>query len=145
MSSKENSEVNPIEQWQESVPDGEAPPSPTENNHGLTGQLSTNASSLFLSTMKSGKDHFSEEVLLRIRREYGYFQLWCDGYGVLSGELDDILAGATRLRNSTYRSLVDVCQALLGRKSPSQSVMVHLTTAQSKYCHLQAESNFASR
>lgn len=118
MCSRNTSEVNPIEQWQESVPDGEVRDVLKEANHGLISELSATASSLFLSILKTGSDQFPEKHVMKIRREYGCFQLWCDGYDVLPGELDDILAGSTRLRHSTYRRLIDVCQALLGRRFP---------------------------
>ena len=50
-------------------------------------------------------------------REYGYLQLWCDGYGVRDGDLDVILAESKRLRHSTYRLLASICDTLADRKS----------------------------
>ncbi|KAK5653229.1 hypothetical protein OQA88_9128 [Cercophora sp. LCS_1] len=108
-----NREVNPIEQWQESVPDGEVPPSSEDIDRQLVSDLSAAASKLFLSITSELADRFPANLLLRTQREYGYFQLWCDGYNVLSGEIDEILAESTRLRLSVYRRLVHLCLALL--------------------------------
>ncbi|KAK3374677.1 hypothetical protein B0H63DRAFT_525976 [Podospora didyma] len=47
-----------------------------------------------------------------LEREYDYLRLWADGYGLFSGELDKILAASKRLRHSTNRLLVGICQTL---------------------------------
>ncbi|GAB1319996.1 Zn(2)-C6 fungal-type domain-containing protein [Madurella fahalii] len=102
-----NSEVDLSRQWQEFVLNSGEPPWPKDTNRRLAGNLSAAASSLWRSILGRCQNQLPELVLRRIRREYGHYQLWCDGYGVLSGELDNVLAGSKRLRLSTYRLLVD--------------------------------------
>lgn len=111
-SKKLEREVDQIRQWQESVLDYEEPPCPKEVNVRLAGSLSTTASSLWLFILEHGPDQLPGLMHRRIQREYGYFQLWCDGYGVATGNLDDTLAQSRRLRLLTYRRLADVSQVL---------------------------------
>ena len=86
----------------------------TSKNPG-TGPLSKIASDLFRCIIQH-PDQLPGTVFRRIGREYGYFQLWCDGYNVLSGALDRDLAASKRLRLMTCRRISEVCQALNGSK-----------------------------
>jgi hypothetical protein len=88
---------------------------PRTTNQRLAGPLSKIASDLFRGILQH-PDQLPVPAFRRIEREYGYFQLWCDGYGVLSGALDCDLAASKRLRLMTYRRISEVCQALISSK-----------------------------
>ena len=81
----------------------------------LAAPLSKIASDLFRCTIQH-PDQLPVTVFRRIEREYGYFQLWCDGYNVLSGALDRDLVASKRLLFMTCRRISEVCQALTGSK-----------------------------
>ncbi|KAK4119061.1 hypothetical protein N657DRAFT_650618 [Parathielavia appendiculata] len=101
-----------IETWQHSVPgEGNAEPSSSQTD-GLASRLSRTASELFALALQHARRQTSKAVFRTLEREYGYLQLWCDGYGAVTGDLDDVLAESRRLRYSTYRLLVSLCQIL---------------------------------
>ncbi len=91
---------------------------PSSSRHdGITSRLATAAIKFFGLLLEHACLEASPDLLRSLEREYGYLQLWCDGYGVPSGELDALLAESRRLRLATYRFLVSVCRTLADRKS----------------------------
>jgi hypothetical protein len=108
--------MNPeIEKWQHSVTIGERDQGPepsTSKADGIAFRLSTAASELFRLVLKTARNQTSRTVFRTLEREYGHLQLWCDGYGALSGELDCVLAESKRLRYLTYQLLASVCETL---------------------------------
>lgn len=104
-----------IESWQHSVSvpadeEGAEPSSPKVD--GFASRLSRAASELFEITLRHAQRRTSKPVFRALQRQYGVFLLWCDGYGAVAGDLDDVLAESRRLRNSTHRLLVGLCQTL---------------------------------
>ncbi len=105
-----------IENWQHSVPaEGSAEPSSSETD-GLASRLSRTASELFSLALQHAQRQTSKPVFRTLEREYGFFLLWCNGYGAVNGDLDDVLAESRGLRNSTHRLLVSICQTLTDSK-----------------------------
>ncbi|KAK4153805.1 hypothetical protein C8A00DRAFT_33418 [Chaetomidium leptoderma] len=101
-----------IEQWQRSVlNNGTSGPS-SSKTEGLASRLGTTASELFRLALNHGQLRAPKSAYSKLQREYGYLQLWCDGYGVVAGDLDLILAESKRLRHSTVRLLVNICHIL---------------------------------
>jgi hypothetical protein len=86
-----------IVKWQHSVlREASAEPSSSKTD-GLASRLSRTASELFVLVLKHAQPQTPKALCRALEREYGYLQLWCDGYGAVSGELDDVLAESTRL------------------------------------------------
>jgi len=88
---------------------------PRTADQRLAGPLSRITSDLFRGILQH-PDRLPSTAYRRVEREYGYFQLWCDGYGVLSGALDCDLVASKRLRLMTYRRISEVCQALISSR-----------------------------
>lgn len=108
---------NGIEKWQHSVLSN-VPTEPTSSRHdGIASRLATAATKFFGLLLEHARLKISPDLLRALEREYNYLQLWCDGYGVPSGELDAVLAQSGRLRLATYRLLVSVCSVLADRES----------------------------
>ncbi|KAK1754018.1 hypothetical protein QBC47DRAFT_385416 [Echria macrotheca] len=102
-----------IEQWQSLVRDeGEAS---TSGRDGLASRLSNAALELYALILKHAGKTLSKPQIRRLQRDRGYFVLWCDGFELSSGNLDEILADSKWLRHSTYRSLVSICRSLAER------------------------------
>ncbi len=106
-----------IEKWQHSVSSDVPIGSSSSRHDGIASRLATAATDFFGLLLEHARPHTSSDLLRALEREYGYLQLWCDGYSVLSGELDAVLAESRRLRLATYRLLVSVCRTLADRRS----------------------------
>ena len=99
-----------IKQWQDSVlteekaaPDGSDTP---------ILRLFTAAGSLYGLLLKSVETLLPTPEFRRLEREHHRLELWGDGYGVVSGNLDHVLADAKRMRHSTICLLVTICRTL---------------------------------
>ncbi|KAK4144173.1 uncharacterized protein C8A04DRAFT_28075 [Dichotomopilus funicola] len=104
-----------IENWQHSVsaPADEESAEPSSSKaDGFTLRLSRAASELFETILRCAEKQTSKPIFRALQRQHGFFLLWCDGYGALAGDLDEVLAESRRLRNSTHRLLVSLCQTL---------------------------------
>ncbi|KAH6631004.1 hypothetical protein B0J18DRAFT_476237 [Chaetomium sp. MPI-SDFR-AT-0129] len=104
-----------IENWQHSVSlpgDEESAEPSSSKTDGFASRLSREASELFSLTLRHAQRQASKPVFRSLRRQHGFFLLWCDGCKAPTGDLDDILAESRRLRNSTHRVLVSLCQTL---------------------------------
>jgi hypothetical protein len=111
---------NEIVQWQRSVFHDAGLESSSSKPDGTAYRVSTSACELFRLLVDHAENHIPKSVLRALERECGYLQLWCDGYGVSSGELDAILAESRRLRHSTYRLLASICHTLADSKSAGE-------------------------
>ncbi|KAH6640130.1 hypothetical protein F5144DRAFT_484433 [Chaetomium tenue] len=106
---------NEIKRWQQSVVrDGDTEASSSKRD-GFTSRLSKAACALFHLCLDQGHLRTIRPHRRKLSRVYGYLQLWCDGYGALSGDLDVALSESKRLRHSTYRLLVSICHILAER------------------------------
>ncbi len=106
-----------IEEWQCSVSSDVTAEASSSRHDGIACRLATAATEFFGFLLEHARLQTSPPLLRTLEREYGYLQLWCDGYGVPSGKLDVVLAESRRLRHATYRLLISVCRTLADRKS----------------------------
>lgn len=86
--------------------------------------LFTTAGRLYSLLLQSVKTLLPTPEFRKLEREHDRLRLWADGYGVISGNLDHVLADATRMRHSTIRLLVRICCTLA--KSTSQFLFLLL-------------------
>jgi len=108
---------NEIVQWQRSVLHDAGLGPPSTKPDGIASRLGTCACELFRLLVEQARDQAPKDVAGALERECGYLQLWCDGHGAASGELDAVLAESKRLRRSTYRLLTSICHTLTDRRS----------------------------
>lgn len=105
-----------IRRWQQSVVrDADSEASSSKQN-GFASRLSRAACELFHLFLEPGHLKTTKPHHRALSRVYGHLQLWCDGYGVLSGDLDATLSESKGLRHDTYRLLVSVCHTLVNSK-----------------------------
>jgi hypothetical protein len=114
-----------IEKWQYSVYGTCSEPS-SSRSEGLATRLTAGISELFRLLLGHDQTQISTSTLRTLEREYGYLQLWCDGYGVRDGDLDAILAESKRLRHSTYRLLASICDTLTDSKSKTFALQLSM-------------------
>ena len=88
-----------------------------QKQDGLAAGLSTAALQLFAAIVEEGSTQMSKPVHRELERWLGFLRLWCDGYDLASGGLDEILAGSRRLRTLTHRRLVSLCRTLVKSES----------------------------
>lgn len=108
---------NEIVQWQRSVLHDAGLGPPSTKPDGIACRLGACACELFRLLVEHAQDQAPKDVAGALERECGYLQLWCDGHGAASGELDAVLAESRRLRRSTYRLLTSICDTLTHRRS----------------------------
>ncbi len=102
--------VRDIQQWQTSVfKDGKTP---SYEPDGLISRLLATAHGLYFFLLGKLKPVLPTAEFRALEREHDRLQLWADGYAVESGNLDNTLADATRMRHSTVRILVSICRTL---------------------------------
>ncbi|KAK4097713.1 hypothetical protein N658DRAFT_265334 [Parathielavia hyrcaniae] len=89
-----------IENWQNSVPDGNNAEPSSATTDGLASRLTRATCEVFGFALQHAKRQTSKAVFRALKRQYGYLQLWCDGYGVAAGDLDDVIDDSRRLRHS---------------------------------------------
>lgn len=105
-----------IKRWQRSVVRDADTEASTSKQNGFASRLSKAACELFHIFLDDGRLETLEPHRRELSRMYGHLQLWCDGYGVLSGDLDASLSESKRLRHDTYRLLVSICHILADSK-----------------------------
>lgn len=88
---------------------------------GLASRLSTAATTLFRLLLAGWPPQQPKPLFRALEREYGCLLLWCNGYGLSSGDLDAILADSKRLRNTTLRLLMSISHSLTDSKREFQS------------------------
>jgi hypothetical protein len=115
-----------IEKWQYLVSYGGCSEPSSSRSEGLATRLTAGISKLFRLLLGHAQPQISTSTLRTLEREYGYLQLWCDGYGVRDGDLDAILAESKRLRHSTYRLLASICDTLTDSKSKTFALQLSM-------------------
>ncbi|KAK4247363.1 hypothetical protein C7999DRAFT_32236 [Corynascus novoguineensis] len=101
-----------VEKWRYSLLHDSNSERSSSWHDGPASRLSTAASELFRLLLDEAPLQTSKLVVRTLQREYSCLQLWCDGYGLTTGDLDAVLANSKRLRYSTIRLLVSVCYTL---------------------------------
>ncbi|KAK4233258.1 hypothetical protein C8A03DRAFT_19629, partial [Achaetomium macrosporum] len=111
-----------IDNWRYTLSHDGRQEAPSSPHHGLASRLSTAASELFSQLLAHGRpsqpSNFSKSLFRKLGREYSCLQLWCDGYGLASGDLDVVLAESRRLRCLTVRLLARICYTLADKLTP---------------------------
>ena len=100
-----------VEQWRDSVlmEEETAPDRP----YTPILALFTTASSLYGLLLECVEGLLPTPDIRRLERERDRLRLWADGYGVVSGNLDHVLADTRRMRHSTICLLVSICRTLV--------------------------------
>jgi len=100
-----------IKQWRDSVlmEEETAPDRP----YTPILRLFTTASSLYGLLLECVEGLLPTPDIRRLERERDRLRLWADGYGVVSGNLDRVLADTRRMRHSTICLLVSICRTLV--------------------------------
>lgn len=101
-----------IKRWQQSVVRDGSTETSSSKRDGFTSRLSKAACQLFHLCLDQGDLGTIGPHRRELSRVYGYLQLWCDGYGALTGDLDVALSESKRLRRDTYRLLVSICHIM---------------------------------
>lgn len=101
-----------IKRWQRSVARDADSETSSSKQDGFASRLSRAACKLFRLFLEQGRLETTGSDHRALSRVYSYLQLWCDGYGVSSGDLDAALSESKKLRHATYRLLVSICHTL---------------------------------
>jgi hypothetical protein len=106
-----------IQQWQLSVtgPHGDS----GLKSDGPAASLTAAACNLYRVVLRRLEKQLSRQTHREISQLLEYLQLWADGYGASSKELDEILGKSKRLRQTTIHHLATICRLLSDRKSPA--------------------------
>jgi hypothetical protein len=105
-----------IKRWQQSVVRDADSEASSSKQDGFVSRLSGAACELFHLFLEEGHLKTTRPHRRTLSRIYDYLQLWCDGYGVSSGDLDAALSESKRLRHDTCRLLVSICHTLANSK-----------------------------
>ncbi|KAK3291112.1 uncharacterized protein B0H64DRAFT_377880 [Chaetomium fimeti] len=106
---------NEIEFWQQSVVPDDGCEALAHKHEGFASHLTKAACELFRLLLEQDRLETTRSDYRALSRVFGYLQLWCDGYGAPSGDLDVVLSESKRLRHDTYRLLVSICNTLADR------------------------------